>query len=218
MAIKILIADDHDVIREGIKSILAPHSEYEVVAEAGDGEEAKELTRKFKPNIIFLDITMPKISGLDIIEQIRYISPSTKIVIITVHKTGAYVLRALRLGINGYINKDNVVQELIPAIRRIIQGGVFLGAQVSEYLAEAVGQAGSAASLGVEILTEREQDVLRLVAEGKTAKQIAQDLYLSRRTVENYKNSILRKLNLHKTTDLIKYAIENKIVDMEAGS
>jgi len=218
MAIKIVIADDHDVIREGIKSILAAHSEYEVVAEAKDGEEAKELTRKFKPKIILLDITMPKISGLDIIEQIRYISSSTRIVIISVHKMGAYVLRALRLGINGYINKDNVANELIPALRRIMQGGVYIGAEISEYLAQTVGQVKSPASLGTQILTEREQDVLRLVAEGKTAKQIAQDLFLSRRTVENYKNSILKKLNLHKTTDLIKYAIENKIVDIEEGS
>ena len=124
------------------------------------------------------------------------------------------MLRALRLGVNGYINKDNVVEDLIPALRRIVQGGVYLGAQISDYLAEAVGQVRSTSSLGIEILTEREQDVLRLVAEGKTAKQIAQDLFLSRRTVENYKNSILKKLNLHKTTDLIKYAIENKIVDM----
>jgi len=217
MAIKILIADDHDVIREGIKSILRPHSEYEVVAEAGDGQEAKDLTRKFKPTVILLDITMPKISGLDIIDQIHYISPTTKIVIISVHKTGAYVLGALRLGINGYINKDNVAEELIPALRRIMQGGVYLGAQISDYLAQTVGQVKSPATLGTNILTEREQDVLRLVAEGKTAKQIAQDLYVSRRTVENYKNSILKKLNLHKTTDLIKYAIENKIVDMEGG-
>ncbi|MFC1658609.1 response regulator [Candidatus Omnitrophota bacterium] len=214
MPIKIIIADDHDVIREGIKKILQPHSEFEVAAEARNGEEAKEVTRKFKPDVILLDITMPEISGLDIIEQVRRISPSTKIVIISVHKTGAYVLRALRLGVNGYINKDNVVDDLIPALRRIMQGGVYLGAQIAEYLAETVGQAKSVASLGIEILTEREQDVLRLVAEGKTAKEIARVLYLSRRTVENYKNSILKKLNLHKTSDMIKYAIENKIVDL----
>ena len=98
-----------------------------------------------------------------------------------------------------------------------MQGGVYLGAQISEYLAETVGQAKSPVSLGIEILTEREQDVLRLVAEGKTAKEIARDLYLSRRTVENYKNSILKKLNLHKTSDMIKYAIEHKIVDLGNG-
>ncbi len=213
MPITVLIADDHDVIREGIKSILNQHSQYEIVAEAKDGKEAKDLTQQFKPDILLLDITMPQISGLDAVKQIQRISPETKIIIISVHRSGAYVIRALRLGVNGYLNKDSVVEELIPALKRISKGGIYLGAEIAEYIAQTIGQVESPASLTMQVLNEREQDILRLVAEGKTAKEIAQILFLSRRTVENYKNSMMKKLNLHKSGDLIKYAIENKIID-----
>lgn len=211
MAINVLIADDHDIIREGIKSILKPHSEYKVCAEAKDGEEAVELVRQFKPDILLLDITMPKESGLDIIELIQHISPATKIIILTVHKMGAYILKALHLGVSGYFNKDNVVEELIPALSRVVAGGVYLGSAISEYLAQTIGGAKDKTKQAAEVLNEREQDILRLVAEGKTAREIAHILFLSVRTVENYKNNMLKKLNLHKTSDLIKYAIENKI-------
>lgn len=213
MAISVLIADDHDIVREGIRSILESHTEYKVCAEARDGEETVDLVRKFKPDILLLDITMPKRSGLDVITQIQHISASTKIIIISVHKMGAYILKALRLGVSGYFNKDNVVEELIPALSRVVAGGVFLGAAVAEYLTQTISETKDKARLAIEVLNEREQDVLRLVAEGKTAREIAQILFISPRTVENYKNNILKKLNLHKTSDLIKYAIENKIIE-----
>lgn len=213
MPISILIADDHDIIREGIKSILALHPEYKVCAEAKNAEQALELAEKFKPDILLLDISMPKISGLDIIERIKRASAKTKIIVITVHTMGAYVLKALRRGVSGYINKENVVEELIPALSRVGSGKTYLGVSVSDYLSEMITESDKKALSYSDILNEREQDVLRLVAEGKTAKEIAEILFLSRRTVENYKQSILKKLNLHKTSDLIKYAIENKIVD-----
>lgn len=214
MPTTILIADDYDIIREGIKSLLKDHPQYEVLAEAKDGEEALELARNLKPDILLLDISLPKVSGLDIIKRIKYASAQTKIIIISVHKTGAYVLKALRSGVNGYLNKDNVVEELLPALSRVSAGKTYLGASVSEYLTEIIKEPEKKEIPQAELLNEREQDVLRLVAEGKTAREIAEILFLSRRTVENYKNSILRKLNLHRTSDLIKYAIEHKIVDI----
>jgi DNA-binding NarL/FixJ family response regulator len=213
MAINVLIADDHDIVREGIKSIIKTQTEYKVCAEARDGEQAVEMVRKYKPDILLLDITMPKRSGLDIIEQVKHISPPTKIIIITVHKMGAYILKALRQGVNGFFNKDNVVEELIPALSRVVTGGLYLGSIASEYLTETITQAKDKAKPIAEVLNQREQDILRLVAEGKTAREIAEILFLSPRTVENYKNNILKKLNLHKTSDLIKYAIKHKIVD-----
>lgn len=213
MAIKIAIVDDHDIIRAGIKSVLEKHAQYEVCAEAADGEAALKAAEEFKPEIMLLDISMPKISGLDIIARVKRVSPQTKIIIISVHKLGAYVLKALRQGVSGYLNKDNVAEELISALSRVTAGKVYLGEAISEYLADSVKEPkekiGAAA-----ILNERESDCLRLVVEGKTAKEIADILFVSRRTVENYKNSILKKLNLHKTSDLIKYALENKIVDI----
>lgn len=212
MPITILIADDHDIIREGIKSVLKPHSQYQVCAEANDASDVLAKVEQFKPDVLLLDITMPKTSGLDIIGQIRHIHSGIKIIIITVHKMGAYLMKAMRLGVNGYLNKDSVAEELIPALGRVCSGGTYLSESVSEYLVERMREPKEESS-GSQILNQREMDVLRLVAEGKTAREIAEALFLSRRTVENYKNNILKKLNLHKTSDLIKYALENKIVD-----
>ena len=214
MPIKIAIADDHDIIRAGIKSVLEKHSQYEVCAEAANGEEALKAAQDFLPDIMLLDISMPKLSGLDIIARIKRASPKTKIIIISVHKLGAYILKALRRGVNGYINKENVAEELIPALARVNSGSSYLGAEISNYMAAITqGPKKDEVSRG-KILNEREEDVLRLVVEGKTAKEIAEILFLSYRTVENYKNSILKKLNLHKTSDLIKYSLENKLLDI----
>ena len=203
--------DDHDIIRAGIKSVLKPHAEYEVCAEAENGDQALECVEKFKPDILLLDISMPKISGLDIISRIKRVSPQTKIIIISVYKLGAYVLKALRQGVSGYLNKDNVAEELILALRRVATGKVYLGEAISEYLADLVKEPKDKIEAAAT-LNERESDILRLVVEGKTAKEIAEVLFISRRTVENYKNSILKKLNLHKTSDLIKYSLEHKLL------
>ncbi len=213
MSITIIIADDHDIIREGIKSVLSLRPEYKVCAEAVNGEEAFELVCKFKPDILLLDISMPKLSGLDVIQRIKRASTETKVIVITVHKMGAYVLKALRSGVSGYINKENVVEELIPALSQVNKGKTYLGSSVSDYMADMLSAPDKEKLSYTKILNERELDVLRLVAEGKTAKETAGILFLSRRTVENYKNNMLKKLNLHKTSDLIKYAIENKIVE-----
>lgn len=212
MATRIIIADDHDIIRAGIKSVLKPHSEYEVCAEAANADQALEAVEKFKPDILLLDISMPKISGLDIISRVKRVSVKTKIIIISVHKFGAYVLKAMRQGVSGYLNKDNVAEELVLALSRVNAGKVYLGEAISEYLADTMKEPKKE-NAAIAALNERENDCLRLVVEGKTAKEIADILFISRRTVENYKNSILKKLNLHKTSDLIKYALENKIFD-----
>lgn len=213
MSIKIAIIDDHDIIRAGIKSVLEKHTQYEVCAEAANGEDALKIAQDLKPDIMLLDISMPKIGGLDIISRVKRVSPRTRIIIISVHKLGAYVLKALRHGVSGYLNKDNVAEELILALAKVSAGKVYLGEAISEYLADSVKAPGEKIAMAAT-LNERENDCLRLVVEGKTAKEIADILFISRRTVENYKNSILKKLNLHKTSDLIKYALENKIVDV----
>jgi len=214
MVYKILVADDHDIIREGIKTILRKHDEYDVIGEAEDGEQVLEQVAKLKPDILLLDITMPKKSGLEIIEQIQHICSKTKIIIISVHKADAYVMRALKAGVRGYLNKENAADDLLPALRKVTAGQVFLSGEASSYILEKVSRApadmGKAANL-----SERETDVLRLVAEGKTAREIAEALFISARTVENYKNNLLHKLGFHKTSDLIKYAIKNKLVDLD---
>jgi len=214
MAYSIFIVDDHDIIREGLKTILRRQPDYEVIGEAKDGEEALEKVSSLKPDILLLDITMPRKTGLEIIEQVLKKSPSTKILIISVHKANAYVLKALQSGVKGYLSKENAADDLLQALRKIVSGQVYLDAQASDYLLKKVSKPQEEMA-AQSLLTDRETDVLRLVAEGKAAKEIAALLSLSPRTVENYKNNMLRKLGLHRTSDLIKYAIKNKIIDIE---
>jgi DNA-binding NarL/FixJ family response regulator len=214
MSTTILIADDHDIIREGIKNILRKDPNYEIVGEASNGEEALEKVTAIKPDILLLDITMPKKSGLEILEQLQRASRKTRVLIISVHKAEAYIMAALKNGVKGYLNKENAADDLLPALRKIAAGQVYLSADVSAYLLEKASK-GQQELQKEKILSDREETVLRLVAEGKTAKEIADSLFISARTVENYKNNILKKLGLHKTSDLIKYAIKNKIVDIE---
>lgn len=214
MSYTILVADDHDIIREGIKNILRKANEYELIGEACDGEEVLEKVASLKPDILLLDITMPKKSGLEILNQVLRLSPETKIIIISVHKADAYVMQALKGGVKGYLNKENAADDLLPALRKVMAGQVYLSGEVSSYLLDKVSKGAKELSRASE-LSERELEIFRLVAEGKTAKEIAEALFISARTVENYKNNILKKLGLHKTSDLIKYAIKNKIVDLD---
>ena len=215
MPYSLIIADDHDIIREGIKNILAGQPDYKIVAEAVDGEDVLARVEKLKPDILLLDISMPKISGIDIISQVHLISSKTKIIIITVHKANAYIMKAFRAGVNGYLHKENAAEDLLPALRKISRGGTYLSSTVSSYLVDRVTTAKPSALAKQGLLTFREEEILRLVSTGKTARQIAQILFISPRTVENHKNILLKKLGLHKTSDLIKYAIKHKIIEIE---
>lgn len=211
----IIIADDHDIIREGLKNVLKGQPDYNVIGEASDGKEAVDKVRKLKPDILLLDISMPKISGLEIIKRIHYISPKTKILIITVHKASTYIIKALKAGAKGYLHKENAGEDLLFALSKIIRGGTFLSSTVSSYLVDKTIRGKTEQLVKKNLLTSREEEILRLVAGGKTAKQIGDVLFISPRTVENYKNTLLKKLNLPRTSDLIKYAIKHKIVDIE---
>jgi DNA-binding NarL/FixJ family response regulator len=214
MPTTVVIADDHDIIRKGLKSILEQHPEYKVIGEAEDGEEALEKAEKLKPAILLLDISMPKISGLDIIAQVKRRTPETKIIMISVHKMSVYILKAFKSGVSGYLIKENASEELLLALNRVCAGRTYLSSMASTNLVEEMVAGGGAKLLEKgQLLSEREHDVLRLVSEGKTAKEVAKVLFISPRTAENYKNSILKKLNLHKTSDLIKYALERKLVE-----
>lgn len=215
MPTNILIADDHDIIREGIKNVLSKHSLYRVVGEAVDGEDALEKVEKLKPDVLLLDISMPKISGLDIIGQVHRCSPNTKVLIVTLHKANAYIMKALKAGVRGYLSKENTAEDLLPALRKVVDGKIYLSSAVSQFLVEKVSEKTSQEATKKDLITPREEEILRLVVEGKTAKEIGKTLYISPRTVENYKNTLLKKLGLHKISDMIKYAIKHKIVDID---
>ncbi|MBI2496305.1 MAG: response regulator transcription factor [Candidatus Omnitrophica bacterium] len=212
----VLVADDHDLIREGIKAILRHQPEYRLVGEAVDGEETVDKVKQLKPDILLLDISMPKRSGLDLAEQVRRLSPATKIIIVSVHRSPLYIRKAFRSGVRGYLHKENATEDLVPALRRVAAGSTYVSSAVADYLTEQVGQQEPGeVPPGEAALTERETDILRLIVEGKTAKEIAGLLFISPRTVENHKQAILKKLELRKTSDLIKYAITHRIVDVE---
>lgn len=214
--VTVLIADDHDVIRQGLKSILDKQPEYKVIGEAKDGEDALVKVEKLKPDVLLLDISMPKISGLDIIAQVKRRAADITIIIISVYKMSAYILKAFKAGAKGYLVKENAAEELLLALRRVLSGQTYLSATASAFILDKVAAGGIEKALKEkELLTTREHDILRLLVEGKTAKEIAKALFLSRRTVENYKNNLLDKLNLHKTGELIKYALEHKLVEVE---
>jgi DNA-binding NarL/FixJ family response regulator len=210
MSFTLVIADDHDIIREGIKGIVCQDPNFKVVGEAIDGQDALEKVRELKPDILLLDITMPKISGLDVIEQIHHVSSGTKIIIVSVHKMSMYVRKAIKLGVKGYLHKENAADELLAALQRVSRGETYLSPDISSFVLE---EALSKEETEKEVFTDREEDILRLIVEGKTAKEIAKILYISPRTVENYKNKLLKKLNLHRTSDLIKYVLEHKLLD-----
>lgn len=210
--IKVLIADDHDLIRQGLKSILACDPNYQIIAQAVDGLDVIAKAKEHQPDIILLDITMPKISGLDALKELQYVAPEALIVIISVHKAEPYIAKALELGVKGYLLKDNAAEELLPALARVLKGDLYLGESVSAIVADSVIKKNRG-NESLLLLTPREKEVLRLVVEGKTAKQIADILFISSRTVENNKNALLRKFDLHRTVDLVKYAVKHNLVD-----
>jgi DNA-binding NarL/FixJ family response regulator len=213
--LSVLIADDHDLIRQGLKSIVSSKPEYEVIAEAKDGEEVLALTKKYKQDITLLDLSMPKLGGLDIIEQIYKICPGTKVLVISVHKANIYITKAFQAGAKGYLHKENAGEELLLAIAKIARGDIYITPFISSRILENVLKKPGQGPAKGEALTEREQEILHLVGEGHTAKEIGKTLFISRRTVETYKNTLLRKLSLKSTSGLIKYAIKHGIVDMD---
>jgi len=215
MICTVLIADDHDIIRAGIKDILSSQEHFKVIGEASDGEEAIKKAGKHKPDILLLDISMPKITGLDAIKQIKVRSPETNIIIITVHKTNAYIIKAFSEGVKGYLQKGNAGEELLPALNKVASGDMYLTPEVSTYLVDKAVKKAQKRVTDDAFFTAREKEILRLVSDGDSAKEIAAKLFISKRTVENYKNNLLKKLGFHKTNELIKYAIKHGIADIE---
>jgi two-component system response regulator NreC len=212
--IRILLADDHNVIRRGLRMLIENQPDFEVVAEASDGIAAVEQTIAARPDVVVLDIAMPRLSGTDAAARIKEKLPSTAIVILSMHADEGYVLRALKAGARGYILKDSAEGDLIGAIRAVYAGHAFFSPEVSRMLADdyvhdlrARGVADS-----YELLTAREREVLHLLAEGKSNKDIATLLNLSQYTVETHRRNIQDKLHLHGLADLILYAVRKGVI------
>jgi DNA-binding NarL/FixJ family response regulator len=212
--IRVLIADDHTLVRQGIRSLLTLAADIEIVGEAADGRQAVEKVRQLAPDVVLMDLAMPRMGGLEATRRIRKEFPATKILVVTQYDDSEYVIPVIEAGARGFVTKMASPLELASAIQAVSRGESFLSPSAAAILVEEcqlkTGVEGEKDSY--QLLTDRERETLKLIAEGHTAREIAEVLVVSPKTVEWYKTNLMRKLNLHNTADLIKYAIRKRIV------
>lgn len=206
--IRVLVADDHALVREGIRHVLDAEPGISVVAEAANGREAVDLALQHRPDVVVLDITMPEETGLKAAARLRELMPDVRVLLLSMHDQAEYVREGMRIGTQGYILKDSAGEELRAAIRAVHAGGTFFSPAVVKRLTSAATVEAPAAAALLAVLTPRERDVLDGVARGLTNKAIAADLGISRRTVEAHRESLMRKLEIHNVAGLTRFALE----------
>ncbi len=211
--IRVLIVDDHGIIRAGLRSLLNQYEDIQVVGEAADGWEAIELATRLRPDVVLMDIAMPRLRGIEATAEIRQRLPETHVLALTVHDRKEYFFAILKAGGSGYVLKESEPEELLAAIRAVYQGDVYLSPGIARSVFSAYLNGGDEeAADRYESLTLREREVFQLVAEGRTTREIAEILHLSVKTVEKHRSSVMRKLRLQNLADLMKYAIRKGIV------
>jgi DNA-binding NarL/FixJ family response regulator len=211
--ISALIADDHGIVREGLRRLLESEPDIRVCAEASDGSEALELVDKHQPDVVILDITMPRLGGLETLQRLRAKLPEVKVILLSMHGDPTFIQSAIALGVDGYILKDGLAGEVIAAVRAVMTGGSYFSPPVAR---EIVDQARAPKRIGSEpftTLSTREREVLRLIAQGMSAKEIAGVLGISTKTVEAHRTSLMRKLGARKATELVRYALRKGLVE-----
>ena len=212
----IVLADDHHIVRQGLRVLLEAQPDFQLVGEAGDGLESVQLTERLKPDVLIIDLMMPSLNGLEATRQVSQRSPQTRVVILSMHANEAYVLEALRNGAAGYVLKDSSAADLVHAVREVVAGRRYLSSPLSERAIAAYIQKASDVALDpYEMLTNREREVLHLAAEGYTNAEIADQLSISPRTAETHRANLMHKLGLRTHTDLIRYALRRGILPME---
>ena len=220
--IKILFADDHGIVRDGLRSLFKSDTQFSIVGEASDGAEAVRLVEKHKPDVAILDISMPNVNGVEATRIIKKEHPETRILILTIHENEEYIQEMILAGADGYVLKNAEKKEIFDGVRTVANGGTFFSPNVSKVLLDGIvrrtrnkepfpkGDEGR--------LTKREIEVLRLIAEGHTSKQIADKLFLSVTTVNSHRTNIMKKLDIHETVGLVKYAIQKKLIEIRTQS
>lgn len=211
----LVLADDHVLFRQGLERILEKKGDLEVVGGAGDGLELLNLLKKLTPHMIILDISMPNLRGLEAIHEIKGIYPNVQILILTMHKDREYLYQAIAAGAKGYLLKEDAEKELFSAIEKVRQGRIYVSPKLSEELVDDLAKANPGEpppSFKPDPLTPREREVLKLITEGKSGKEIGDLLFISVRTVEHHRANLMAKLNLKKTADLVKYALQKGYV------
>jgi len=213
MTIEVVLADDHAIVRQGLGAVISQEQDIKVVAEASNGKEAVDIAKKSRADIFIIDITMPILNGLEASSQIMQVNPKNKIIILSMHDNRAFIERALSLGVKGYVLKDSAADEIIQAIRAVHKDEYFLSSKISAFVIQDYidSRGQKIGEKKIVSLTEREREVLQLVAEGYTNKEIAMHLKISLKTALAHRNNIMQKLGIHRHADLIRYALKEGI-------
>jgi DNA-binding NarL/FixJ family response regulator len=211
--IRVLVADDHTIVRQGLVGILKGSEDIEVIGEAPDGHEAVEKALKLKPDVVVVDVSMPRLSGLEAARRIHESLPATRILVLTMHDDEEYILKMVRAGVSGYLLKEGAASELIAGIKALKAGRTYFGPHATRALADAFARDRPAEPADpYERLTDREREVFQLVVEGKTNSEIASILFISPKTVDNHRTRLMEKLNVHSTAELVRYAARHKLL------
>jgi two-component system, NarL family, response regulator NreC len=208
--IRILLADDHAVVRQGFRMILGAQTDLEIVGEAGNGREAVELAAKLRPDVVVMDVTMPELNGIEATRRLTAENPHIRVVALSMHKDSVYVREILRAGARGYLLKDSVADDLVAAVRAVASGEGYLSPAISNAVLDDYRKH---VTNPIDMLSSREREVLQMLAEGKTNKEIAVTLNLSVYTVDAHRGRIMEKLNVHSINELVRFAVRNGLVD-----
>ena len=219
MSVKIILADDHRIVREGFRALLSAEKDFEIIAETGDGREAMRLVEQLQPDVLLVDLMMPSLGGLEVTRQLTEQRTRTRIIVLSMHSNEAYVSQALKCGATCYVLKDATAAELVRAVREAVAGRRYLSPPLSERAVEAYQCKAQASQMEdrYETLTTREREILHLSAEGYTNIEIGKQLFISPRTVETHRANVMRKLGLRTHTELVRYALQRGILAIEAA-
>ena len=210
---RVIIADDHGIVREGLRRLLESEMGLEVCAEASDGREVLEQTERHEPDVVVLDITMPRLGGLETLERLRARHPKIKVILLSVHSDPPFIQSAIALGADAYVLKNGRAAEIVTAVRAVTKGGSYFSPAVAREIVEQLRSPGGGPAEPFTLLSTREREVLHLIAEGLSAKEIAADLKISTKTVEAHRTSLMRKVGVRKATELVRYALRHGLIE-----
>jgi len=214
--IRVFLADDHAIVRDGLRMILEAQSDMTVAGDAADGRQAVRLVEQLQPNVVVMDIAMPELNGIEAAQQIRETCPSAQVIILSMHSSAEHIFRALQAGARGYLLKESAGAEVVDAVRAVHAGRRYLSQRITETVVEDyVHQRQAEAKSPLDLLSPREREVLQLVVYGKSSAEIAEILFLSPKTVETYRSRLMQKLGLHDLPSLVKFAIQHGVTALE---